>query len=187
MPTDILPNDTAERWLTNPLVALAAERSDGDTTSLLEQLSRLLVELEDRFPTVPFDQILSPPSTRDHRSRKRFRTRLINAGCTVADVELVCAQPTSADRYASWQKWFDLADECPTRQALEAAGFDSPDIQRVLALSKPLSAEHHAIAVRVVDGGESLYAVATSLGIGHSGVRCWAMALAYQRRCAAAA
>lgn len=82
-------------WQQDPLVKRAAENSDGSPLGLLEELHQLMLDVEDRFPGVPFGQLLSDPVQRP--DMRRMRATLRRHGACEADIALVCPSTKDPD------------------------------------------------------------------------------------------
>ena len=76
-------------WTSSPLVKRAIEKSpDCSAASIFSTLLDIMHEVEDRFPGVPYAELLSEPALRP--DMRRTRTTLRRCGATEADIALVC-------------------------------------------------------------------------------------------------
>lgn len=83
-----------EHWASSPLVAFAADIATqaGEPTTLrtLEELLDLMNELEERFPGVPFAEVLADKAAQSGFDTRRLRATLRKNGACQADIALVC-------------------------------------------------------------------------------------------------
>lgn len=87
-------DDIHPHWHQNPLVLRAVENSNGTPHGVLTELHQIMLDVEDRFPGVPFAQLLSDPAQRP--DMRRMRGTLRRGGACEADIALVC--PSTKDR-----------------------------------------------------------------------------------------
>lgn len=77
-------------WHDYPLVAAAREEVPGDTGAFLSKLLDLMNEVEDRFPGLPFSEVLRNPYERNGNTARTVRGQLRKAGACEADIAIVC-------------------------------------------------------------------------------------------------
>lgn len=86
-------------WEDNPLVLRAKYKATeaGEPTPLrvAEEMLAVMNELEDRFPGLPFADILADPAEKSGWDMRRVRGVLRRNGACEADIDLVC--PHSED------------------------------------------------------------------------------------------
>lgn len=84
-----ITKDQVETWSQHPLVTTATRRL-GDNYSaldLFEELHGIMTDLEDRFPSIPFADILACHDPGTVRNRQQIQTTLIAAGVTKDNIE----------------------------------------------------------------------------------------------------
>lgn len=98
--------DVHKDWLDGPFVREAVRRSDGSLLGVLDTLSSLLNELEDRLPGVSFDQILAAPKqgALGHATplglRARLAVEMVNNGTDAQEVAEVLGHDAWAEAKA---------------------------------------------------------------------------------------
>lgn len=55
-----MTREQAELWASSPIVQHAVEATGGDPLLVLEKMRETMLDLEDRFPGLPFTSILGP-------------------------------------------------------------------------------------------------------------------------------
>lgn len=83
-------------WSEHPLVRHAVEETDGTAEEVMFALHDLMVEIDERFPGVPYREVLSDPLEREGQDVNTFRRQLRKAGVCEADIALLC--PMNKDR-----------------------------------------------------------------------------------------
>jgi hypothetical protein len=140
-------------WLDNPLVRRAYQQSPEDATLLdvLDKLLETMHELEDRFPGVPFRDILSAPES--GRSRMQIVATLRKTGASEDDIALVFGEmkPFIWDNVDD--DAFELVRQGKTHAELVELGYSPTAATNILAVRFPLSvAERQAVDLSIGEG-----------------------------------
>ena len=75
-------------WIKDPMVKHAMVKAESDPRRLLFELNETMLDIEDRFPGVPFSTIMS---ARDKPRPKGLRALLASKGASDADLDLLFA------------------------------------------------------------------------------------------------
>jgi hypothetical protein len=88
VPHTVLDRMVVEAWVAHPLVREAHRglQDEASLVDLFENLSRVLSDLEARFPGVPFRTLLEAPLT---PNRQQARQEMIRAGVSQDDIDLI--------------------------------------------------------------------------------------------------
>ena len=141
-----------DRWMKNPMVKEAARKAKGDTLGTLEVLLDTMNELEDRFPGVPFETILSRAGGRPDNLRERLR----GVGACEADIAIVCGEhaPMAEAIADSRKELWALASSGLSRQDMLALGHSVSYVTNARNLPEPMS-ERQELALQMVADGVS--------------------------------
>lgn len=137
-------------WFDNPIVREAARRleSRGEDLSgrdLLFELSGMLNELEDRFPGVPFADILAARTRPDPEAVRRGMSA---AGVSPDDIDTVLGAPAGTpDRKLATEANFDLVASGADVDEIMATGVPRSAALELVALRQPYS----PLQQRIVD------------------------------------
>ena len=111
--------DIDSRWLDHPMVREASARGDGTARATLTALHDIITEVEERFPGVPFGQILAGPSL-GQGARRSVRNALVRNGVCEADIALILP-PTEPAVRSPEQRRTDNAEYAARRKEKEAS------------------------------------------------------------------
>ena len=95
-------------WLDDPMVRTASDRGDGSALSTLTHLHEIMCEVEERFPGVPFREVLA--GGKSAGGLRKVRNTLRRLGACEADIALVAPAPeptkkSREQRAAEWQRY----------------------------------------------------------------------------------
>lgn len=158
-------SDTFTAWITHPIVRAVYEEVGDAPLELLVRLRDVLLDLEDRFPGVPFGTMLDPPDP-GSEDAARLRAELLANGASKGDVRsLVGVVPphrsTPKDHFGEFE--FQLAHADIPRRELEKQ-YGQHYAVAVRAIAVPLTEQDEEI-LALYDSGFSKARVARELGI----------------------
>lgn len=174
-----------DEWFDHPIVKRVQDRLPEGATALdlLSSLSDTLNDLEDRFPSLTFDQILEG-GTNPHPWQ--IGQRLASLGVSEADIDLICdRQPAvrgSANRAQYTVKDFEAARSGHTGAELHRMGWTEMRAREVSRFTQNVSGNELKWARQVLDEGKPITAVANKVeGIGRYSVRVAVGKVMYRR------
>ena len=171
------------KWVDHPIVAYAIERADGAASPLqvAESLLEVMNDLEDKFPGVPFADILGMARRVDE---PEVRETLEKLGVAVdPDEGYVYATEGHArymEAFAEVARWADLG---LSGKEMMDRGVVRIRANRIAGLRRPFAQpSYRSWAIRVVEGGEAIATVAEDVGANYATVKWAAYKLMYHRR-----
>lgn len=142
-----------DAWLEHPLVREAHHglRDDASILDLFENLRRVLDEVEDQFPGVPFRTILSAYETPDP---ERVRKTMRQAGVPEKNINLAIGFPEEDFVGKIPKRVMQLLWVDAPKQVWFAEGFTKAAWRLWRRLAKPLSEIERRAVQKVMDGLE---------------------------------
>jgi DNA-binding NarL/FixJ family response regulator len=172
---------TLEAWIDHPLVREAAYQAQqkhrgAGVVELLESLSCVLAEFDERFPGVPYRTVLEAQSNPDI-DRGDLKRAMRSAGARPEDISLVLGTTLpngelSPTVFAQIRDW-------PTAATWVAAGYVKSTGFRMMRLKNPLT-ETERRAADLLAEGHSISSASRQLGVAVETVRVAKNKLSYQ-------
>jgi predicted DNA-binding protein (UPF0251 family) len=157
-------------WLDNPIVRQAYRMSpdDSELVDVLDKLLEILHELEDRFPGVPFRDILSTPDT--GRDRMRIVATLRQTGASEDDISIVFGDMKHFDWDQVDDRAFELVHRGVTKRELLDLGYTTSGAESVLGIRTPLTPTEEK-ALDLVQQGMTIGEASRRLGLNRATTR----------------
>ena len=146
-----------EKWIEHPLVQEAAGRAPDETMlSVFETLHEMLVELDERFPTLGLPEILA---TAKKPANGVIAQQLAAAGASQEDIEMICVidRPKSALLTGEDLRAAELD---MSRNEMVEAGWTTSKAKLIRSLRSDVTDEDLAIAHMVLDDDVTIALIA---------------------------
>lgn len=125
-----------ETWSQHPLVTTAARRlgPSYQAVDLLFELHGLMTGLEDRFPTIPFREVLACHNPGSPTDRKRIHREMTQAGVSPQDIYTLIGDPDDT----LGEQEFQLAlDDVPRKVLIERHGRSHAQAEAIRGVRTP--------------------------------------------------
>jgi DNA-binding CsgD family transcriptional regulator len=138
------------QWVEHPLVRKASENAESVRDTAIH-LHRILCELEDRFPGVPFGQILAGPAP--ELNVRQLVGAMRWAGVAERDINRVVGREALADRWDDdWVFWFGKLKDGAKRKDLRTLGLSKRQAELVSRARQPLTDLEQQVLEHLFDG-----------------------------------
>jgi hypothetical protein len=153
-------------WVEHPLVREAARDAD-DALGLLSQLNKLMLEVEDRFPGVPFRQILERPQAALGKLDRIAMLR--DAGI---DEDLIADLEGPVDIEPGWgeTEWTYAATDLTYSELQELSGWSRGRCAEVVALRGAFTRTEDKV-IEAVQAGATISEAARLVGVARNTAR----------------
>jgi hypothetical protein len=166
-------------WVDHPTVKFVRERHpDATPLEILFEYQKLLTELEDRFPGIPFTEIFRQDREPESAARVAIRLRDLGVDPELVDVALGFTPRESeppdgkgVQKLAGWPQIQSLAELELTRREYVEMGIPESIAIDASRCRTPLTEEDIEIATRVLDNDESIRGVSRDTGRTNNTVR----------------
>jgi hypothetical protein len=153
-------------WAEHPLVREAARDAD-DALGLLTQLNKLMLEVEDRFPGVPYRQILEQPQAALGKLDRIAMLR--DAGI---DEDLIADLEGPVDIEHGWgeREWTYAATDLSYSELQELSGWSRGRCNEVVALRGSFTGNEDKV-IEAVQAGATISEAARLVGVARNTAR----------------